>query len=301
MLGLSAITNAATGGPEQEPDTIEAVLENAAVAGGVHRARCSTACCPSSEWPRGKARSVALVAFGVVCAMSLWFVSAAILPEIVARGRRSAPVAPRRCPRRCNSASSPARWRSPCTGPPTASTRAGCSPPRRSSRRARTSRCLRRPLGGAAQVALRAMTGAALAGVYPVGMRIAVGWGLRDRGLLVGLIVGAVTLGSAQPAPDRAARRGRLAADRARDLDARGARRGCSRWPPGSGRRTPAPSAFEPGALRLAWTDRRVRLAFLGYFGHMWELYAFWAWIGAAATVALAPRVADAPTTPRGC
>ena len=39
---------------------------------------------------------------------------------------------------------------------------------------------------------------------------------------------------------------------------------------------------FDPGALRLAWSNERVRLAYLGYLGHMWELYAYWAWIGAA-------------------
>lgn len=55
------------------------------------------------------------------------------------------------------------------------------------------------PVGGAAQVALRALTGACLAGVYPVGMKIAIGWGARDRGLLIGLVVAAVTLGSAAP------------------------------------------------------------------------------------------------------
>jgi hypothetical protein len=41
-------------------------------------------------------------------------------------------------------------------------------------------------------------------------------------------------------------------------------------------------SGFDPGALRLAWIDRRIRLAYAGYLGHMWELYAFWAWIAAA-------------------
>ena len=37
------------------------------------------------------------------------------------------------------------------------------------------------------------------------------------------------------------------------------------------------------GAIALAWTDRRIRLAILGYVGHMWELYAFWAWVGVIA------------------
>jgi MFS family permease len=44
----------------------------------------------------------------------------------------------------------------------------------------------------------------------------------------------------------------------------------------------PAPS-FDVKAIRLAWTNRDIRLAYAGYLGHMWELYAFWAWVGAAA------------------
>ena len=48
-------------------------------------------------------------------------------------------------------------------------------------------------------VVLRGLTGAFLAGVYPVGMKIAVGWSQRSRGLLVGLLVGGLTLGSAAP------------------------------------------------------------------------------------------------------
>jgi hypothetical protein len=55
------------------------------------------------------------------------------------------------------------------------------------------------PVGGAAQILLRGITGACLAGVYPVGMKIVIGWGTRDRGLLVGLLVGALTVGNALP------------------------------------------------------------------------------------------------------
>jgi len=53
--------------------------------------------------------------------------------------------------------------------------------------------------GSATAIVLRGITGASLAGVYPVGMKIAVGWGQKDRGLLVGLLVGGLTLGSASP------------------------------------------------------------------------------------------------------
>lgn len=53
--------------------------------------------------------------------------------------------------------------------------------------------------GTPASVALRLATGIGFAGIYPVGMKIMVGWGRDDRGLLVGMLVGAVTLGSALP------------------------------------------------------------------------------------------------------
>jgi hypothetical protein len=53
---------------------------------------------------------------------------------------------------------------------------------------------------GAGDIAARFLTGAALAGIYPVGMKLAVGWADRDdAGLLVGLLVGGLTVGSASP------------------------------------------------------------------------------------------------------
>lgn len=43
----------------------------------------------------------------------------------------------------------------------------------------------------------------------------------------------------------------------------------------------PSP-AFDPRVIATAWTNKRVRLAYLGYFGHMWELFVMWAWIATA-------------------
>jgi MFS family permease len=139
------------------------------------------------------------------------------------------------------------------------------------------------PLDGGAAVALRALTGALMAGVYPVGMKIAVGWGLKDRGFLVGLLVGALTLGKSIPYGLSWAGGSdwRLVLGLASAVAALG---GLLVLLTALGPHHARAPAFRPDAIRLAWTDRRIRAAYLGYFGHMWELFAFWAWVGAAAT-----------------
>lgn len=136
------------------------------------------------------------------------------------------------------------------------------------------------PPDGWAAILARGVVGIAMAGAYPVGMKIAVGWSLGRRGLIVGALVGALTLGSATPhglamlggAGDAlSVVLGSSLAALAGGWLVLGAGLG-----PHHGR---AP-AFRPAAIRLAWSSRRIRLACLGYFGHMWELYAFWAWVG---------------------
>lgn len=125
---------------------------------------------------------------------------------------------------------------------------------------------------------LRFLTGMCMAGVYPVGMRLAATWAKRDLGLLIGMLVGALALGSASPhllasvggmqwtAIYLAA--AVLAAASALAINL------CDLGPAMT-----RSLRLHPAAVAQAWRVRSLRLANLGYLGHMWELYAMWAWL----------------------
>jgi len=129
---------------------------------------------------------------------------------------------------------------------------------------------------------LRALSGAGIAAVYPVAMKVLAGWFGRERGLAVGVLIGAITLGSALPHALRAAggivgldwRMVVLAASASGLLAALLAWRGVHEGP------LAVPAArLSLRMARQALREPSVRLANLGYLGHMWELYAMWTWV----------------------
>ena len=129
-------------------------------------------------------------------------------------------------------------------------------------------------------LALRAVTGAALAGVYPPGIKLVAGWWRSRRGLAIGVLVGALTIGSASPhlisalAPNQDWRRVLLisaaSAFAASALFLVAVREGPYQAPS---------SAVTIAGLRRVIADRGILLSIAGYLGHMWELYAMWSWI----------------------
>ena len=149
--------------------------------------------------------------------------------------------------------------------------------------------------GGLATIALRIIAGASMAGVYPLGMKMASSWANGDRGLLIGLLVGAVTLGSAMPHLIGAFLpgdwRASLLTSSALAVLA-GLVINLVQTGPGYARAPLFRARFALEAL----TNRPLRLANMGYFGHMWELYAMWSWVGLflAASFAEVPGLSNA-------
>lgn len=127
---------------------------------------------------------------------------------------------------------------------------------------------------------LRLIVGVSLAGVYPAGLKVVSGWFDQRRGMALGVLVGALTIGSALPHLVRGT-----------GLD----------WRPvilvssvlaaiggvlmlkfvTDGPYDTAPSRFSIKLVGSVVANKGVRLSTYGYLGHMWELYAMWTWTAA--------------------
>src|SRR5947208_14784714 len=130
-------------------------------------------------------------------------------------------------------------------------------------------------------LALRFVTGVSMAGAYPPAMKIMATWFREGRGLAIGILVGALTVGSAAPhlirgVTDLPWRHTLLAATGLAFVSALVVARFVGEGP----YRFPS-ARFDLRMAAAVFRARGPRLACLGYFGHMWELYAMWTWIAA--------------------
>ncbi|MBU4182467.1 MAG: MFS transporter [Gammaproteobacteria bacterium] len=124
----------------------------------------------------------------------------------------------------------------------------------------------------------RFFTGVFLAGIYPVGMKIAAQWYTKGLGAALGLLIGALVLGSASAHALRALSGSLPWPTLMLGVAALAAAGGLLLFfgtgdPPHAHARV---TTLQWRALGTVWTDARVRASVLGYFGHMWELYTVW-------------------------
>ena len=138
----------------------------------------------------------------------------------------------------------------------------------------------------AVAIPMRFATGFFLAGVYPPAFKLMATWTRRARGTALGLLAGAISVGSATPHLVNAlgGLDWRLVVTMTSALTLLG---GTTAYALREGPFPFARATFDPRQVGKVLGNRGVRLASLGYFGHMWELFAMWAWLVAFFTAKL--------------
>lgn len=133
--------------------------------------------------------------------------------------------------------------------------------------------------GAETAIPLRFVTGAFLAGVYPPSLKAMSTWFRGGRGTALGVMVGALTLGSALPHLVNGF--GGVQWELVIVISSATTLLGglIAEYWASDGPNTFPPATFNPRQIGRSFADRGIRLANLGYFGHMWELYAMWSWI----------------------
>ncbi len=244
--------------------------------------------------PPGRWSALARLAVAMVLAMTTWFSASAVLPQLRVEWDLS---------------SSAGSWLTIAVQlgfvagavASAALNIADLVPPRRlmlygASGAAVANLALLTATGAASAIPLRFATGVFLAGVYPPGLKAMATWFRRGRGTALGVMVGALTVGSALPhlVNGLGGVEWQTVIVATSILTVAG---GVIAEVVGRDGPFPFPTAtFDPSQVRKAFAEPGVRLATIGYFGHMWELYAMWAWFAAFYTDRL---VLDGVADPR--